>query len=532
VLFRSATTGLPVAYRLPHEAMQFRASVIVSPPGGLRMLQRLERTLTLVLCLACAPGAPLAAQELSPRERADLEAWFHRASERTPGGLWGISIGTMDGRVLWSVSPELELIPASTTKLFTTGFSRARMGGGSRFTTRVIADGRLDSASGKWIGTWALQLGGDPTLDRAGRAGPTLRELARQLRERGVRVLEGPLAVTSRTGPATSRYPSVWSPDYEGQLYAPPVGPVALHENTVSLTFRPGREPGAPPLLVSAYPDGVSRMVRIAASTVGGRGRRLSLRSDPDGGWTLRGTLGIERKSAGLSAVAHDPSQLLISAWAAALDRAGIRWVDPGGPVLLAPRPASILAQVSSTSLDSIAVEVNRRSVNIGAELMLQFAAGNQLTGPGLLTQHVRQVVGPSAKVHLVDGSGLSEFNRMSALTQMLYLARYPQLPGNQRFPLLLPANGTGTLRRLRGGGMARGVVRAKTGTLDEVATLAGYLARQDGVLVLSLMYNGRRTGAARAAEWEVFRLLGAEGVDLSGALDTHMGGSSPDNDH
>jgi D-alanyl-D-alanine carboxypeptidase len=272
-------------------------------------------------------------------------------------------------------------------------------------------------------------------------------------------------------------------------------------------------------------------MVRIAATTVDGRRRRLSLRSDPDGGWTLRGTIGIDRSVAGLSAVAHDPSRLLVVTWAAALARAGIRWVDLGGPVLLAPRPAAILAQVSSAPLDSIAIEVNRRSMNIGAELMLQWAAGNQLSGPGLLTQHVRQIVGPSARVQLVDGSGLSEFNRMSALTQMLYLARYPQLPGNQRFPLLLPANGTGTLRRLRGGGMVRGVVHAKTGTLDQVATLAGYLARQDGLLVLSLMYNGRRVGAARAAEWEVFRLLGAEGVDLSGAIDNHMGGTSPDHD-
>jgi serine-type D-Ala-D-Ala carboxypeptidase/endopeptidase (penicillin-binding protein 4) len=495
------------------------------------MLRTLDRTLMVALCLSGALGAPAAAQELSARERADLADWFRRTSERTPGGQWGISIGTMEGRVLWSVSPELELIPASTTKVFTTGFSRARMGGGARFTTRVIAEGRLDTISGKWVGSWALQLGGDPTLERAGRKGPSLRELARQLRDRGVRGLEGPLALTSRNGPAASRYPSVWSSDFQGQLYAPPVGPVALHENTVSLTFRPGREPGAPPQLVSAYPDGVSRMVRIAATTVGGRGRRLSLRSDPDGGWTLRGSIGVERRSAGLSAVAHDPSQLLVSAWAAALERAGIRWVDPGGPVLLAPRPASVLAQVNSAPLDSVAIEVNRRSLNIGAELMLQFAAGNQLSGPGLLTQHVRQVVGPSARVHLVDGSGLSEFNRMSAHTQMLYLARYPQLPGNQRYPLLLPANGTGTLRRLRGGGMARGVVHAKTGTLDHVATLAGYLARPDGVLVLSLMYNGRRTGAARAAEWEVFRLLGAEGVDLSGALDTHMGGSSPSYD-
>jgi serine-type D-Ala-D-Ala carboxypeptidase/endopeptidase (penicillin-binding protein 4) len=493
-------------------------------------MRRQSRTLMVFLCLSAASAVPAAAQTLSPRERAELEAWYVRTTTRT-GGQWGISIGTMDGRLLWSASPDVDLIPASTAKVFTTGFSRTRMGGGARFTTRVIGDGRLDTVSGKWVGTWALQVGGDPTLDRAGRAGPTLRELARQLHERGVRVLDGPLAVTSKNGPAASRYPTVWSPDYEGQLYAPPVGPVALHENTISLTFRPGYEVGSLPQLVSAYPDGVASMVRISATTVGGRSRRLSLSSDPDGGWTLRGTLGIERRTAGISAVAHDPSRLLVSTWAAALQRAGIRWTNGGGPVLLAPRPAQILAQVSSAPLDTIATEVNRRSMNIGAELMLQWAAGNQLSGPGLLTEHVRQVVGPAARVKLVDGSGLSEYNRMSSLTQMLYLARYPQLPGNSRFPLLLPANGTGTLRRLRGGGMARGTVHAKTGTLDDVATLAGYLARQDGVLVMSLMYNGRRIGAARAAEWEVFRLLGAEGVDLSDMLDVHMGGTSPAND-
>ena len=104
------------------------------------MLRRLDRIWMVVSCLCGAAGAPVFAQELSTRERAELEAWFQRTSERTPGGQWGISIGTMDGRVLWSVSPELELIPASTTKLFTTGFSRTRMGGGARFTTRVIAD--------------------------------------------------------------------------------------------------------------------------------------------------------------------------------------------------------------------------------------------------------------------------------------------------------------------------------------------------------------------------------------------------------
>jgi D-alanyl-D-alanine carboxypeptidase/D-alanyl-D-alanine-endopeptidase (penicillin-binding protein 4) len=491
------------------------------------MFRRLRGTLVTAVFVAGAVVAlPLRAQQLSDRERSDLDEWYRRTSSRTSGGEWGIAIGSMDGRILWSVSPELELIPASTAKLFTTGFTRARVGGEARITTRVIGDGVIEPATGRWVGRWALELGGDPTLERTGRKGPTLRELARQLRERGIRSLYGPLALSSRTGEAVSRYPSVWSSEFQGQLYAPPVGPVTLHENTISLTFRPGREVGSQPVLVSAYPDGVARLVRVSARTVAGTGKHLSLVSDADGGWTLVGWMGIERRVAGISAVAHDPGQLLVAAWAAALEHNGIQWINPGGPAGVPPQPTLVLAQVESAPLDSIAIEVNRRSLNIGAELLLQWASGSQTTGPALVTQHVRQIVGPTARVQFVDGSGLSELNRMSPLTQMLYLARYPQTRGNQRFPLLLPANGTGTLRRLRGG-MLRGVVHAKTGTLDNAANLAGYLGRADGALVISLMYNGRRVHAARAAEWELFRLLGAEGVNLGGMLEGQMGGGN-----
>ena len=494
------------------------------------MACRVAGALVAAIIIGAVASLPADAQSLAPKELDALQAWYRRTADRTGNGEWGVAVGTMDGRVLWSVSPELALIPASTAKVFTTGFTRTRVGGDGRITTRVVGDGALEPSSGRWQGTWALDLGGDWTLDRAGRSGTTLRELARRLRARGVRQLEGPLVLTSPNGPATSQYPSVWSADFEGQLYAPPVGPVALHENTISLTYRPGRDTGAPPVLVSAYPDGVERLIRMNASTVSGSGGRLWLTPTADGGWTLNGSIGLYRRTSGFSAVAHDPSRLLAAVWASALERAGIRWVMPGGPIAQARQPQSVLAQVESAPFDSVAVEVNRRSLNIGAELMLQWAAGSQTTGPALVTDHVRRVVGPSARVSLVDGSGLSELNRISPMTQMLYLARYPQLPGNERFPLLLPANGTGTLRNLRGG-MGRGVVHAKTGTLDNVANLAGYLGRPDGVLVISLMFNGRRIGAARTAEWELFRLLGAEGVDLRGALETQMGGSTTPSD-
>src|SRR5688500_14488475 len=112
-----------MACRLPTKSCN---SFVLSfaPPIGPSMRRSLHRSLMVLLCLSGVPALPVVAQELSAHERSELEAWYRRTSERTPNGQWGISIGTMDGRLLWSVSPQLELVPASTTKLFTTGFSR------------------------------------------------------------------------------------------------------------------------------------------------------------------------------------------------------------------------------------------------------------------------------------------------------------------------------------------------------------------------------------------------------------------------
>jgi D-alanyl-D-alanine carboxypeptidase len=70
--------------------------------------------------------------------------------------------------------------------------------------------------------------------------------------------------------------------------------------------------------------------------------------------------------------------------------------------------------------------------------------------------------------------------------------------------------------------------MRAKTGTLDSVSALTGYLGRRDGVLVISTIYNGPRSRAAKRQQWNLFRLLGAGGVDLAQAeaeTETQLGG-------
>src|SRR3954468_23068589 len=111
------------------------------------MRRGLLTTLVITSLSGFIPASHAAAQELTSQELARMDDWYRRTSGRTGDGEWGVAIGTMGGRILWSLNPELELIPASTAKLFTVGFSRARAGGGARISTRVIGRGSLDSLS-------------------------------------------------------------------------------------------------------------------------------------------------------------------------------------------------------------------------------------------------------------------------------------------------------------------------------------------------------------------------------------------------
>ena len=487
---------------------------------------------SIVLLLAASASAVRATpRPAAPREtrsiQEQLQAWFARASRAAPG-TWGIAVASLDGQLIWGVQPTLPMIPASTVKLFTTGFARSVVGGDARRLTRVMGSGHVDSASGTWIGTWMLELNGDPTFERSTRGGPSLSELATQLYQSGIRRLIGPLSVISALGEADASYPDAWSPRHRGRLFAPLIGALTLNENLLSFAIAPASVAGKAPFLVAESPAGVGELVELRARTVVGRRSRLRYTRAPGGRYVVTGTIGTRARTKWFTSTAPDPRALLEASWARALRDAGVEWIRASA--LVAPVPLAspfVLAQVSSESFDSIASEVNRRSLNIGAELMLRWAAGNDRPADRL-TAHVQQITGELSGIRLVDGSGLSHEDRVSPLAFISYLARFPLSPGGRGFSLLLPTNGVGTLRKLGRGLPGPGVVRAKTGTLGDVATVSGYLGRPDGVLLISLMYNGPRVWSAKQQQWKLFRLLGAEGViipDDSLGIATQFGG-------
>ena len=493
------------------------------------------RVLRALCCLLLATGvAPATAAERPATKKIPLQeqlnAWFHRASRSAPG-TWGIAVANAEGQLIWGVQPTLPMIPASTVKLFTTGFARSIVGGDARRLTRVMGTGHVDSASGTWIGTWSLELNGDPTLERPTRGGPSLVELAQQLYGAGIRRLVGPLQVVSAIGTADASYPEVWSPKHKGRVFAPLIGALTLNENLLGFAIAPGRAAGQSPLLVAESPAGVGELIDIRAKTVVGRRARLRYNHTPDGRYIVTGSIGTRSRTRWFSTPAPDPRALLEASWARALRDVGIDWVRANA--VSESRPVEqplVLAQVSSEPFDSIASEVNRRSLNIGAELMLRWAAGADHAAEQL-TAHVQQVTGELSGIRLVDGSGLSHDDRVTPLAFISYLARFPLTPAGRGFPQLLPTNGVGTLRKLARGLPGPGIVRAKTGTLGDVATVSGYLGTSEGVLLISLMYNGSRVWSAKQEQWRLFRILGADGVSLSEdslSIGVQLGGDDP----
>jgi serine-type D-Ala-D-Ala carboxypeptidase/endopeptidase (penicillin-binding protein 4) len=455
-----------------------------------------------------------------------VSEWYATAS-RTAPGQWGVAIADQSGRMLWSMNPDYSLMPASAVKLFTTGYARSVLGGAARRSTRVVGAGVIDTLRGEWLGNWALELNGDPSLERAEGSGPTLHDLAAQLAAAGVKRLSGPLEVRSADGPATAVYPEVWSRRHAGRIFAPLVGPLTIHENVVWFTVQPGRSVGSPVRLIETAPEGISSLVSVTAKTSSGRRSRLRLKPRHGGGWVLAGTIGVRALPRRITTTASDPKAVLGAAWASALRKTGIVWNRAGRSTEPLDGTRKVLAEVASPPLDSLASEINRRSLNLGAELLLQWAGG-PTHGPANLTAHVQEVIGRNEGVHLVDGSGLSYEDRVSPSAFVSYLTRFPATAAGQNFPQLLPANGTGTLRRMNSGFPGVGVVRAKTGTLGTASTLVGYLGRPEGTLMVSLMYNGSRPNAARAAQWKLFQVLGANGVvipaDTSSAESPQLG--------
>jgi D-alanyl-D-alanine carboxypeptidase/D-alanyl-D-alanine-endopeptidase (penicillin-binding protein 4) len=188
-----------------------------------------------------------------------------------------------------------------------------------------------------------------------------------------------------------------------------------------------------------------------------------------------------------------------------ALGAAGVRVVG-GNRIGRPSRPTSLLGLHQSASVASLVRHALKVSDNMYAEQLLKVLGATQ--GDGSTTGGLAAVRATAARLHvgvgrMVDGSGLSAYDRQTAAGEVAWLESAAHTPAASTLRSALPiACHDGTLKRRLCGTVAAGRVWAKTGTLDHVTTLAGYTHTRTGRLVtFSIMLSGvRDMSAGRAA--------------------------------
>jgi serine-type D-Ala-D-Ala carboxypeptidase/endopeptidase (penicillin-binding protein 4) len=361
------------------------------------------------------------------------------------------------GRVLYSDNAGTLATPASATKLVTAVAALSALGPSARFTTTVRLVGDMVVLVG----------GGDPTLavnEYPSSDYPRPATLA-QLAAGTAHALRAQGRHSVRLGYDTSLYsgPDLAQGWTDGDIYTGNVTPI------VALEADQGR------LTTAGTPEDADDPLNYRPRTA-------------------------------------DPAGLTATSFASLLEDDGITVTGPPAPTV-APASAPLLSSVSSPTVAAMAEQMLQESNNVIAEnLARQVAIARGLpatfSGAAQADLTVLGRLGIDAPMELVDGSGLSPDDEIAPQTLVRVLEVADGTTSLRSAVTGLPVAGfSGTLSA--GGsvfgaigaaadGTARGVVRAKTGNLTTVASLAGLVYDKTGRLLLFAIMAPRVPGAGQ----------------------------------
>ena len=438
---------------------------------------------------------------------------------------YGVSVTDLDGKVLVAHRADERFMPASNVKLFVTAAALAAEGALTALdpSLRVVVE---PAASGP------------PTLVVVGRGDPTIgfgedcnvrciETLAEAVASSGISDI-GDIIGDDRWF-ADERRPLGWSWDDLKFGHGTAISAIAVNESIVSLRVSPSNEIGESvnARWTDTGPD-FFHLKNEARTSEASRSRALRLeRRIGDRTARLYGELPVGSRSVTLDLGVDDPAKLAAWYFRRALQANGVSVSgelksrrrplqyadepvptdpeDPAAQLRCASRTqkapdATVIASLEPASIRDIVTEINRESKNLYAEVLLRQlgrAAGTGSSFCGLLQiQEFLDDIGvPRASYDIADGSGLSNYNRATPAAITALLRHAAAAPWGEAYRASLPVGGasTGTLKHRFRGSALQGKVFAKTGTLNHVDALSGYMQAQSGkTLVFSIIVNDR----------------------------------------
>jgi len=485
------------------------AAVVAGFFGVQAAAPRLTRGGAEPVAPAPVPGTP-ATDMRTTQLRADLEEIIGRPNWN--GDRWSVLVVSLDrGDTLYQKGSSDQLTPASNMKLFTTAAALYYLGPDFRYNTFLMTTGTIQDSV--LTGDVVIYGTGDPTFsDRFGNKLRVWEAFADTLKSLGVRQITGDIVGDGSyfEGPGNG---NGWQPNYMNASYAANAGALSFAENVALIQVKPGAAAGLP-AEVRFVPGGDAiAVVNKTTTTASGRGRISAARAAYDGPIIVSGRIGRKAGAVMRSVPISDPAQYAAAAFREVLLK---REVAVGGkvrsalteaespvtnrsvyaPALDSQSPVRVLAIHTSPPLIDIIEIINKKSHNLMAEQVLR-TIGRVAIGTGSVdagskaVQHMLTREGHQADLSMHDGSGLSILNRTSAHGIVELLDLMSESPNFELYWKTLPEAGTaGGLRRMYRTDAERNL-HAKTGTIDHVSALSGYVTAANGErLAFSIISN------------------------------------------
>jgi D-alanyl-D-alanine carboxypeptidase/D-alanyl-D-alanine-endopeptidase (penicillin-binding protein 4) len=391
------------------------------------------------------------------------------------------------GRLLFAADATKQLIPASNMKILTATAVLDKLGASSRFVTQVVAGGA--PSNGVVYGNLYLVGGGDPLLRTSSYVAglspaqplyTSLNQLAQQVRDAGITKITGSI-VGDESRYDSQRVVATWKAIYSKEL---DVGPLSALEVNDALVLKPAPPPPTPAHRSTTTSTTSPTSAQTTSTTKPASHPSTTTRPLV---WTA----------------STDPPADAAVQFATLLRAAGVR-VEGGATGGQAPGGAHVVTTIDSPPLSQEVDSMLRVSDDTAAELFTKelgyriAGSGTTAAGTAVIRADLAADGLPVSQMVNLDGSGL---DRGDLVTCTLILDALQRAGPTGIIAAGLPIAGqTGTLATRMLGTPAVGRVLAKTGTLDGVSSLSGFVMPAAGThlttaldqpLAFSLILNG-----------------------------------------
>lgn len=398
-------------------------------------------------------------------------------------------------KTLLDVNGNKMMVPASISKIATASAVLSSFPPGSKFKTQLLTSGDLKNGTLK--GTLYLKGGGDPSF-----VSENMWYLVNVFTRTKIKKIEGDIVVDDSLFDKV-RYDLSRQKERVDRAYDAPVGAMSFNWNSVNIFIRANGAGNGADVTIDPENDYI-RLINKAKTVSGSANKLLADRQEdrkfPGDVIHVGGSIGQ-----GLREVVVFKNITQPDLWAGYNLKAFLaqRGIQLTGTVRngVTPEKAELMAESESKAIEQMVADMNKFSNNYVAEMLTKNLGAVKKTkgatladGVMVINEHMQSLGVPADQYHLQSPSGLSRDNKLSSFAMWKVLQHLRNdFRVQPEFLTSLPIAGVdGTLKKRMKNSPAERWVRAKTGFLTGVVSLAGYAGLEDGrVVTFSFVYNG-----------------------------------------